>query len=216
MLEDVIPSTQGSTRVPLDDKQCAVLDKSLYKRNRVSISPAAPGAVSAIISGFSFGVVGKHLRLSHQFSATLSHTLLAAIAALEEHLTEPALPPGDSQLPNRGVSSWMPCATSGARCILSDNWYQAITIHWRFSSKKQAHYPPPTLFMAYTGKFSTEVKHSSTVLAILLRQEVQFPIEDIFRHPEHKGVVVDFSFNGIPVRAVTAYLAASRKIPQYR
>ena len=64
----------------------------------------------------------------------------------------------------------------------------------------------------YSINFSMEVQHSSIGSAFILRENVEVHIEDIFRNPQHRGSVVDFSFNGIPVRAVTTYLPAWGKV----
>ena len=93
VLEVSISSIRESSQVPLDVGQCMVLDKSLYKRYRVSVFLAAPGAVSTILSPFGSRVVPKHLRSSRQFNAAQSRALLTAAIALEEHLTKPCRPP---------------------------------------------------------------------------------------------------------------------------
>ena len=61
-----------------------------------------------------------------------------------------------------------------------------------------------------------QIKHSSIAVAVLFQRDIEVEVEDVFRHLEHRGLVVNFSFHRTPVRAVIAYLPASGRILEYR
>ena len=63
--------------------------------------------------------------------------------------------------------------------------------------------------------FSLDVAVSSLGVAILLRRNPNIRA-DIYWHPQHGGLVVDFESHGVSVCAVTAYLPVRGRAVEHR